>query len=201
MGASENLNAAKTIAVVGANAEGRRIVLASLIGGYQVVLEDVSARNLEGAQIWIQQQLPELSVPVELLSHLSTCTRIEDAIRDADLIIEAVPDELEMKLELFTIFDKFAKPGAIFVSTSAALSVNDITDVAIFRERCIGMRFTRSSAGESIIELVRTPLTSDETVATCQEVALRLASEVILRSEHSDTSAANPAQRPSQFSE
>ena len=183
MEAKENLVEVKTIAVIGAGPAGRSIAFASILAGYPIVLEDVSRQSVERAVEWIQQQLRGHAAAEESLSLLTTATRIEDAIRDADLIIEAVPDELEMKLELFTIFDKFAKPGAIFASTTASLSVGDITDVTIFRERCIGMRFLHSAAKGDFIELVRTHLTSGETVAACQEVALRLASEVILRSE------------------
>jgi 3-hydroxybutyryl-CoA dehydrogenase len=181
----------KTIAVIGAGPAGRSIALASVLAGYRTVIEDVSRQSVERALEWIQQRRNEHAAPEEFLTLLTTATRIDDAIRDADLIIEAVPDELEMKLELFTVFDKFAKPGAIFASTSATLSVGDITDVTIFRDRCIGMRFLGAAANGDVIELVRTPLTSDETLAACQEVALRMASEVILRSEANESPLTN----------
>jgi 3-hydroxybutyryl-CoA dehydrogenase len=187
----ENSGEVKTIAVIGANAEGRRIALASILAGFQTVLEDVSRQSLERAFEWIRRQLEESAGPAESLSLLILESRIEDAIRDADLIIEAVPDELEMKLELFTIFDKFAKPGAIFASTSATLSVGDFTDVTLYRERCIGMRFLNSPKSSNAIELSRAPLTSDETVVACQEVALRLANEVFLRTENPEIAAKN----------
>jgi 3-hydroxybutyryl-CoA dehydrogenase len=180
----------KTIAVIGAGPAGRSIALASILAGYRTVIEDVSRQSVERALEWIQQRRGEQGATEDFASLLTTSTRIEDAIRDADLIIETVPDELEMKLELFTIFDKFAKPGAIFASTSATLSVGDITDVTIFRERCIGMRFPGAAANADVIELVRVPLTSDETVAACREVALRLANEVILRAENDGSPAA-----------
>ena len=190
MESQENPGVVKTIAVIGANPEGRRIALVSILAGYQAVLEDVSPQSVERAAEWIQQQLQGNADKEATLSFLTTATRIEDAIRDADLIIESVPDELEMKLELFTIFDKFAKPGAIFASTSATLSVGDITDVTIFRERCIGLRFASSPGHGDVIELIRTRLTSDETLAACQEVALRLASEVVIHSEAEGTPVA-----------
>jgi 3-hydroxybutyryl-CoA dehydrogenase len=103
---------------------------------------------------------------------------VEDAIRDAELIIEAVPEELEMKLELFTIFDKFAKPDAIFISTAETLSILDISDVTIRRDRCMGMHFTRAESTEGTLELVPTSLTSPETLRICGEVAQRLARNV-----------------------
>ena len=60
---------------------------------------------------------------------------------EAELIIETVSDEMEMKIELFTIFDKFAKPGAIFASTTTSLRITDLAAVTFRPERCIGMRF------------------------------------------------------------
>jgi 3-hydroxyacyl-CoA dehydrogenase len=179
--------AVKTIAIIGAGPVGRDIALASILAGYPTFMEDVSRQSVDRAVKWIRQRLKERVGHAAALSLLQTSTRIEDAIRDAGLIIEAVPDELEMKLELFTIFDKFAKPGAIFASTSASLCVGDFADVTIFRERCIGMRFPAKESAETrdVIEVVRTPLTSDATVLACQEVALRLANEVIISNEAS----------------
>jgi 3-hydroxybutyryl-CoA dehydrogenase len=181
----------RTIAVIGAHAKGRRIALASCRAGFRTVLEDVSRQSLEQGIIWIKREFQEMvnrgEITVEAraasLALLTTATNVEDAIRDADLIIEAVPDELEMKLELFTIFDKFAKPNAIFASTSTALDVGDFADVAIFRERCIGMRFHSSDGNEESIELVKAPLTSLETVAACYEVARKMCQRVVVNAE------------------
>src|SRR5258708_29637034 len=111
---------------------------------------------------------------------MTTASNVEDAIRDAELIIEAVPEELEMKLELFTIFDKFAKTGAIFASSTSSLSITDFTDVTVSRDRCIGMHFFNSEPKMKRIELVRTPHTSDDTVASCPEIARRMGAAVVV---------------------
>ena len=181
----------KTIAVIGAGTMGRGIAYAAALGGYNTVLEDVSRQMLEQGVAWIQQSFEEcvargrveVSVRDEALSLISTASNVEDAIRDAELIIEAVPEELEMKLELFTIFDKFAKTGAIFASSTSSLSITDFTDVTVSRDRCIGMHFFNSEPKMKRIELVRTPHTSDETVASCREVARRMGEEVVVINE------------------
>jgi 3-hydroxybutyryl-CoA dehydrogenase len=160
----------KTIAVIGAGTMGRGIAYAAALGGYKTVLEDVS-RHVEG------------SVRDKALGLITTAGNVEDAIRDADLIIEAVPEELEMKLELFTIFDKFAKTGAIFASNTSSLSITEFTDVTMSRDRCIGMHFFNPVPKMKLIELVKTPHTSEETVATCGEVARRMGKEVVLVNE------------------
>jgi len=105
---------------------------------------------------------------------------VQDAIRDADLIIEAVPEEMEMKLELFTIFDKFAKPNAIFASNTSSLSITDMSDVTVCRDRCIGMHFFNPVPKMKLLELVKTPFTSEETLATCREVGRRMGKEVVV---------------------
>jgi 3-hydroxybutyryl-CoA dehydrogenase len=178
----------KTIAVIGAGTMGRGIAYAAAYGGYKTVLEDVSRHVLENAVGWIRQSFDEgvargkveAGVRDKALSLITTANRVEDAIRDAELIIEAVPEELEMKLELFTIFDKFAKTGAIFASNTSSLSITDFTDVTVSRDRCIGMHFFNPVPKMKLIELVRTPQTSGETVAICREVARRMGKEVVL---------------------
>jgi 3-hydroxyacyl-CoA dehydrogenase len=193
----------KTIAVIGANGAGQAFARTSALAGYQTILEDVSREMLERGTSSIGSTLQESVERGELqpetraaaLSCIIPVTGVEAAIRDADLIIETVPEELEMKLELFTIFDKFAKPGAIFASSTVTLSILEISDVTLCRERCIGMRFRKAPVGENVgepvwknvaqnvaqnaarksnaMELVCTKLTSEETVRAASEVAQR----------------------------
>lgn len=181
----------KTIAVIGAGKTGRGIAYAAAYGGYNTVLEDVSRHVVDEGMAWIRNSFEEgvargkveVGVRDRALSRVSTAGDVKDAIRDAELIIEAVPDELEMKLELFTIFDKFAKTGAIFASSTSSLSIADFSDVTVYRERCIGMRFLSPMPNTKLIELVRTPYTSDETVGVCQEVARRMGKAALLVNE------------------
>jgi 3-hydroxyacyl-CoA dehydrogenase len=183
--------AIKTIAVIGAGPMGRGIACASALGGYTTVLEDVSDSMLAKAMAWVRESLDEgvRSGAVEVgdraavLARISTSQVVDEAIRDAELIIEAVPDELEMKLELFTIFDKFAKPKAIFASNTSSLSIGDFSDIVIHRERCIGMRFFDPVLKMKSVEIIRTPYTSDETVAACVEVATRMGKETVVVNE------------------
>jgi 3-hydroxybutyryl-CoA dehydrogenase len=181
----------KTIAVIGAGTMGRGIAYAAAFGGYKTVLEDISPRVLEQATSWIQQSFEEgisrgkveAVVRDKALSLISTSTDVKDAIRDAELIIEAVPEELERKLAVFTIFDKFAKPGAIFASNTSSLSIAEFTGTIGSRDRCIGMHFFNPVPKMKLIELVCTPHTADKTVSTCREVARRMGKEVVLVNE------------------
>lgn len=181
----------KTIAVIGAGALGRGIAYVAALAGYRIVLEDISPQALEEAMAWIRQSLAEglaagdfeASVGDKALSLLSTARDVKDAIREAELIIETVPEELEMKLELFTIFDRFAKAGAIFASTASSLSITDFTDIVVSRECCIAMHFSQPIAKRTPVELCRTRYTSEATVAICREVARRMGKEVAVVNE------------------
>jgi len=178
----------KTIAVIGAGLVGRGIAHAAALGGYATVLEDVSDTILANGMAWIRETLDEdvrygkleAAVRDAALARISTSQVVDLAIRDAELIIEAVADELEMKLELFTIFDKFAKPGAIFASAASSLSIGDFIDVVVHPERCIGMRFFDAGFQDNQVEIIRTPRTSEETVATCVTVAKRMARQPLI---------------------
>lgn len=181
----------KTIAVIGAGTMGRGFAYAALYGGYDTVLEDLSLKSLKEGMAWIKRSFDQdvlrgrvdAARRVTALSLIATASTIEDAIRDADLIIETVPEEMEMKIELFTIFDKFAKPGAIFASNTSSLSISDMADVTVSGDRCIGMHFFNPGSKMKRIKLVTTPLTSEETIASCCEVARRMGREIIQVSE------------------
>jgi 3-hydroxybutyryl-CoA dehydrogenase len=178
----------KTIAVIGAGAMGLKIAYTAACGGYVTVLEDISWETLEKGIAWVGSALQEAVERREMdddrrkkaLRLISTSSRVEDAIRDADLIVEAVAEEMEMKLELFTIFDKFAKPGAIFASTSLSLSIAEISDATVYRERCVGMCVFDLEAKKELMELVRTRFTSEETVAACREVGRRMGKRIVV---------------------
>jgi len=181
----------KTIAVIGAGAMGRGVAYASLYGGYNTVLEDISLKILKESMAWIRRSLDQdvsrgtvdATRRITALSLIATASTIEDAIRDADLIVETVPEEMEMKIELFTIFDKFAKPGAIFASNTSSLSISDMADATVSGDRCIGMHFFNPGPKMKHIKLVTTPMTSLETIASCCEVARRMGREIVQVSE------------------
>jgi 3-hydroxybutyryl-CoA dehydrogenase len=187
----------KTIAIVGASKLGREIAYATLLAGYRTVLEDVSVSALQQGITWIVQTLGDdvahgkipATVRDAALANLTASISAEDASREADLIIETVADEEEMKLELFTIFDKFAKPGAILASTTRSLSITELAEMTFCQERCIGMLFFSDTSGAQRLELVRGRATSEETVAACCDVGRRMGREVSVRTEEQFRSA------------
>src|SRR5260370_22557927 len=110
----------KTIAVIGAGTMGRGIAYAAALGGYNTVLEDVSRHVLEQGIAWIRQSFDEgvargkvqAGARDKALSLISTPSNVEDALRHPEHIFKAMPEELELKLELFTIFLNCATTAA-----------------------------------------------------------------------------------------
>jgi 3-hydroxybutyryl-CoA dehydrogenase len=178
----------ESIAVIGAGPAGRRIAYAAALGGFRTILEDVSASTLEQGMAYIRESLAEgvarsLVAPEareKALEGLSASTAVEDACRFGDLLIEAVPEDMETKLEIFTLFDKFARPGVIFASNTSSLSVTDIAAITFCPERCVGMHFLDPVPKMKLLEIVRALETSEETVQACVEAGLRMSEEVVV---------------------
>jgi 3-hydroxybutyryl-CoA dehydrogenase len=181
----------KTIAVIGAGTMGRGIAYATALGGYRTVLEDVNESVLAKACTWIHEAFDEgvkrgkveSAARDAALARLSTSSTVDAAIRGAELIIEAVPEELHMKQELFAVLEKSARPDAIFASNTSSLSISDFAASLSARDRCIGMHFFNPVPKMRLVEIVRSPHTSDETVATCVAVAHHMHKETVLVNE------------------
>jgi len=114
------------------------------------------------------------------ISRIETASSVEDVSRESDFLIEAVPEEMELKLELYTLFDKFAKPNAILASNTSSLSITEMAEMTYRPELCVGMHFFNPVPKMRLIEIVRAPKTSDDTIATCREVGRRMGKEVIV---------------------
>jgi len=178
----------KTIGVIGAGTMGRGIAYASALGGYRTILEDVMPEMLTKARAWIAQAFDEGAKRGKLaaeeaaaaVKRIATVSSVEDACRESDFLIEAVPEEMEMKLELYTLFDKFAKPNAVLASNTSSLSIAEMAEMTFRPELCVGMHFFNPVPKMRLIEIVRAPKTSHETIATCREVGVRMGKEVVV---------------------
>jgi 3-hydroxybutyryl-CoA dehydrogenase len=157
-----------TIAIIGAGPHGRAIALSALRAGYRIVLEDFSVPTLEQAEVSIGKVLD-----TRQRANLSLESDIEVAIRDADMIIETAADEMETKIELFTIFDKFAKPNAIFATTTSLHSLAEIAEVTSCPGHCVALRLGLPDQPGSLT-VVAGRQTDQQTIAICGELVKRL---------------------------
>lgn len=178
----------RTIGVIGAGIMGRGIAHVAALGGYRTILEDLVPGALRKAQDEIRANLDKA---VELskvsaanasaaLMRLEFASSVEDAAREADLVIEAVPEELESKIEIFTLLDKICRPGTILASNTSSLSVSEIAGVTYRASKCVGMHFFNPVHKMKLIEVVRAIETDDETIAAAQEVGRRMGKEVVV---------------------
>ena len=154
------------VAIIGAGPLGRRLALAAARAGYEVLLEDVMPSNLHHAQEYLRQELGPAALPS--VRFVST---IEEAVREADLAIDCVPDELESKLEIFCLLDRMAPPKTVLVSPMKNTSIADLASCTYRAEKCVAVvadakELAESPAGEI---LLRTPpQVTEETVRLVQ---------------------------------
>ena len=137
-----------------------------------MLLEDVMPANLHHAQEFLRGQLGP-----EALPNAAFVSTIEDAVRDADLVIDCVPDELESKLEILWLLDRMAPPRAVFATPTTRLSIADLANCTYRPRQCVAIAaeassLAASSAGE--IPHRTTTRTAPETVALLDRFWRRL---------------------------
>jgi 3-hydroxybutyryl-CoA dehydrogenase len=180
--------AVKTIAVIGAGIMGRGIAHAAAVGGYRTILEDLLPTALRRAESEIRANLDKA---VELgkvsssdadraFRRLEYASSVDEAAREADLVIEAVPEEMESKIEIFTLLDKICRPHTILASNTSSLSVTEISSVTYRAKKCVGMHFFNPVHKMKLLEVVRALETDDDTLATVGEVGKCMGKEVVV---------------------
>jgi 3-hydroxybutyryl-CoA dehydrogenase len=167
---------------------GRGIAHAAALGGYRTILEDILPNTLRKAETEIRANLDKA---VELgkvtkndadraFERLEYASSVEQAAREADLVIEAVPEEMESKIEIFTLLDKVCRPTTILASNTSSLSVTEIASVTYRAPKCVGMHFFNPVHKMKLLEIVRALETDDEALAAAVEVGKRMGKEVVV---------------------
>jgi 3-hydroxybutyryl-CoA dehydrogenase len=158
-----------TVAIIGAGPLGRRLALAAAHAGMRVLLEDVMPATLHHAREYIRRQLS----PARLgHAHIAFVSSIEDAVRDADLAIDCVPDELESKLEILWLLDRMAPPRTVIATPTTSLSIADLAACTYRPDKCVAVVADARQMAEALpaeITLRITKLTSPATVACVEE--------------------------------
>jgi len=176
----------RTIAVIGAGMMGRGIAHASALGGYHTILEDLFPNALRQAGTEIRAQLDravevgqtDAAAADAAFSRIEYAGSVDEAARQADLVIEAVPDEMESKLEIFIMLDKFCRPATLLAANSSWLSVTEIASATYRAKQCAGMRFSNPVEEMKVLEIVRASETDDDTLAAMVEVGRRMGKDI-----------------------
>src|SRR5881398_772761 len=167
---------------------GRGIAHAAALGGYRTILEDLLPNALRKAETEIRSNMDK---GVELgkltreqaegaMQRIEYAGSVEEAARQADLVIEAVPEEMESKIEIFTLLDKICRPSTILASNTSSLSITEIASVTYRAKKCLGMHFFNPVHKMKLLEIVRALETDEETLTTAVEVGKRMGKEVVV---------------------
>lgn len=177
----------KKVGVVGAGQMGAGIVQVIAEAGYDLVAVDMSELMLEKAVASIKKRLlsrvEKGSLATEekdrILGRIQISTKLED-LADCDIIEEAIPESLEFKKSLFEKLDEICKPGTIFGTNTSGLSVTDMAAATKRGDRLLGMHFHNPAPVMKLLELVRTIMTSAETIETVRTFGESLGKTVVV---------------------
>jgi 3-hydroxybutyryl-CoA dehydrogenase len=177
-----------TIAVIGAGTMGRGIAHTAALGGYRTILEDILPNALRRAESEIRTNLDK-AVEIGRVSasdanaafaRLEYAGSVDQAARQADLVIEAVPEEMESKIEIFTLLDKICRPTTILASNTSSLSLTEIASVTYRAKKIVGMHFFNPVHKMKLLEIVRALETDDDTLAAAVDVGKRMGKEIVV---------------------
>lgn len=167
---------------------GRGIAHIAALAGYETVLYDLEIELLDSARAGIEANLRKSvekskisqSAMDEALGRLHLSTDLEGASQSADLIIEAVPEDLELKRELFSQVDLFCGERTILATNTSSLPIRELASAVELRDRFIGLHFFNPPHLMKLLEIVVGERTSEETVDEARALAKRLGKEAIV---------------------
>jgi 3-hydroxybutyryl-CoA dehydrogenase len=178
----------RQIAIIGTGTMGRGIAYLSAIAGYETVIHDVDVGALDAAKASIESTLKKSvdkgrmseSAAGDALKRIQLAIDLEPAVREADLIIEAVPEDPDLKKNLFSQADLFCAEETILASNTSSISISKLAAAVERRDRFVGLHFFNPPQVMKLIEIVRGERTSEETVAQARQVAERMGKQPIV---------------------
>ncbi len=170
-----------TVALIGAGAQGVDLASLAIRAGFRTVVEDVFPSKLRNLTERLRQEFDGDTMH----RHLVFATSVEEAVRQADFALDSVPDELESKLEIFSLLDRMAPPRTILCSPMADTSISDLQACTYRADRCIAVQ---KASGESWkdsqqVTLVRGAATSDQAASIAEAVWRRMGKQVVMELE------------------
>lgn len=172
----------KNIAVIGAGTMGNGIAHVFAMKGYKVSLVDVSSERLEQALKTIDKNLWRMVAKEKIkeetkqqtIENITTFTQIEEAIKDADLIVEAASENINVKLKIFESLDKNAPADCILASNTSSISITKIAAATNRPDKVIGMHFMNPVPVMKLVEVIRGYGTSDSTTKAVMDLSTDL---------------------------
>ena len=171
----------KKIGVIGAGQMGHGIVLVAAKAGFDVVLSDIKdeyvKKGLDKIEKFLDKSIEKRKMTAEekktILSKIKGTTKLED-LKDMDLIVEAIFEDVKVKKELFQELDKICKKETIFASNTSTIPITDLASVTSRPERFIGMHFMNPVPLMKLVEVIRGLRTSDGTATLIKQLAEKM---------------------------
>jgi 3-hydroxybutyryl-CoA dehydrogenase len=181
----------KNIVVIGSGVMGRGIAYVSAVGGFSTMLVDINEEQLNSAK----QEITDIFAKAiargkmteefrtEAESRLHYSTDLMQATKEADLIIEAVPEKLEIKKSVFETIDEHAPENCYFATNTSTMSPTEIASFTKRPEKVIAMHFFNPVHKMKLVEIIRGLETSDETAEVIKQVAEQMGKETVVVNE------------------
>jgi 3-hydroxybutyryl-CoA dehydrogenase len=172
----------KNIAVIGSGTMGNGIAHNFAQYGYKVSLIDISEDALKKALATIDKNLSRqvekgtltADTKAQALANITTNTFLKEGVKDAELVVEAATENLELKLKIFREIDENTKPGTILASNTSSISITKIASVTKSPDKVIGMHFMNPVPIMKLVEVIRGYSTSDEVTNAVMALAQKL---------------------------
>ncbi|MFX1324354.1 MAG: 3-hydroxyacyl-CoA dehydrogenase NAD-binding domain-containing protein [Promethearchaeota archaeon] len=169
----------KNIVVIGVGLMGNGIAQVSLMAGYNVTLVDIKQEYIDRAVENITGGLTKLESKgvlkaAEILPRMKTTLELESAVKDADLIIEAVVEDMDVKKDIFKTCDDNAPPHAVIASNTSTMSITEMATATNRPDKCIGMHFFNPAPLMRLIEVIAGEKSSEEAMKVGMKVSASL---------------------------
>ncbi|QPA33094.1 3-hydroxyacyl-CoA dehydrogenase family protein [Thermaerobacillus caldiproteolyticus] len=176
------------VAVIGAGLMGSGIAQSVAMGNKTVYLYDISEEALEKGRAAIQKSLTRFVKAGRLseqeakqaIECIQTSTDLQETVKNADVVIEAVPEDLSLKKQVFQELDRYAKRGAILATNTSELSITAIAAATTRPDKVIGMHWFNPAPVMKLIEIVKGMTTSEETIAVIQQLSEEIGKETVI---------------------
>jgi enoyl-CoA hydratase/3-hydroxyacyl-CoA dehydrogenase len=172
----------KKIAMIGAGAMGNGIATCGLMAGYTVALRDVEQRFVDSGVAGVKSSLAKFKEKGKItpeahdsaLARLIPIVDLQESVKDADFIIEAVPEKLEIKQSVFAELDKYAPKHAILASNTSNISITDIAKATSRPDKVIGYHFFNPAVLMKLVEITKGAKSSEESAQIGYELAKKM---------------------------
>lgn len=172
----------KKIAVMGAGDMGHGIAEVALLAGYKVAMRDIEQRFVDKGLSRIKESLDKLTEKQKIteenkkamLANIETFVDIAESVKDADFVIEAVPEVMDLKKQVFQALDAAAPKHAILASNTSNMSITEIASTTKRAEQVVGMHFFNPAVLMKLVEVTKGGKTSEETMQVAYNLALKM---------------------------